>query len=56
MPQGDKSKQAYFLLWKEGKSMREITRSTTAKHDSVKAWVREWERGSQREWDVDLHE
>ena len=54
MPQGDGSKEECFRLWKAGKSTREIKRSTTAKYESIKMWVREWERGSHRTWDVDI--
>lgn len=56
MPQGDGSKEECFRLWKAGKSIREIKRSTTAKYESIKMWVREWERGSHGTWDVDIKE
>jgi hypothetical protein len=38
MPQGDKSKEECFRLWKNGKSIREIKRSTTAKYETIKMW------------------
>ena len=33
MPQGDKSKKDSFILWKQGKSISEIKKATTAKHN-----------------------
>ena len=56
MPQGDKSKEECFRLWMQGKSIREIKRATTAKHESIKTWVREWERGVHETWHVNLKE
>lgn len=56
MPQGDKSKEECFRLGKNGKSIREMKRSTTAKYETIKMWAREWERGSQGTWEVNLRE
>jgi len=54
MPQRDNSKRECFRLWKDGRSISEIQRATTATHESIRAWVREWERGLHRTWDVGL--
>jgi hypothetical protein len=56
MPQGDKSNEECFRLWMQGKSIREIKRATTAKYESIKTWVREWERGVHKTWHVNLNE
>lgn len=56
MLQGDKSKEECFRLWKNGKSVREMKRSTTAKYETIKMWVREWERGAQGTWEVNPRE
>lgn len=56
MPRGDKSKEECFVMWKQGKSIREIKLGTTAKHETIKMWVREWERGANGTWDVSIKE
>jgi len=59
MPKGDNSKVLAFRRWLEGKSLKQIEREcatlgTDPEKGSVKLWIREWERGRQRKWDVDI--
>ena len=56
MPLGDGSERRCFEMWRQGMTISEINRKTTAKPESVKKWVRTWERGAQRQWDVLLKE
>jgi hypothetical protein len=54
MPQGDKTKEPAFRLWKAGRSLKEIQMAITGtsgtKASSVAGWVKDWERGSQKAW------
>jgi len=54
MPRGDGTKAPAFKAWSAGKSLRdiqaEITGSSKTKASSVAGWVRDWERGRQRQW------
>ena len=56
MPKGDGSEKECFDMWKSGLGISEIERRTTAKPTSVRAWIRNWERGAQREWNANLPE
>ena len=47
----DESKIKCVELWKDGASLREIQNQVTAKKESVKDWVLQWERGKQGTWD-----
>jgi hypothetical protein len=50
MPHGDRSKEMAFEMWKAGKRLSEIQDKSTAKPDTVRTWITEWERGSQGVW------
>jgi hypothetical protein len=58
MPKGDNTKEQTFRRWLEGKSLdqieREICGKSNTQPESVKQWIREWERARQRKWDVDI--
>ncbi len=58
MPQGDKTKEPAFAIWKEGKSLKEIQEEITRKSGtlpgSVGGWVKDWERGRQETWEPTL--
>ena len=56
MPQGDGSEERCFEMWKSGLRLSEIISKTTALPTTVKGWVRNWERGAQKEWDANLPE
>jgi len=56
MPKGDDSKQKAFQMWNEGRTLNEIIRASTAKPESLKDWVLQWERGKQRTWTPQIHE
>jgi hypothetical protein len=54
MPRGDETKEIAFKLWRDGKSVpeiqREIEKVSETKPSSVRGWILDWERGSQRSW------
>ena len=52
MPERDGSKEVCFKLWLQGKSTKEIIRRTTAQKRSIQGWVKDWERGRKKKWDV----
>ena len=54
MPQGDGSKKKCFEWWKGGKSLKEIQRRATAQPKQVKDWCRDWRRGSQKKWEIEM--
>ena len=56
MPQGDGSEKKCFEMWKSGLRLSEIEPQTTAEPSSVKRWVKNWERGAQKEWVVNIRE
>ena len=50
MPNHDQSKQQAFEMWLAGKTLSEIQEQSTAKLQTVKDRLREWERGKQGVW------
>jgi hypothetical protein len=54
MPRGDKTKEAAFKLWLEGKGLKHIQDQIAAgsgtEPGSVRGWVLDWERGQQKLW------
>jgi len=54
MPKRDESKIQCFRLWTDGVTLKEIQSRVTALPMSVRAWVREWERGKQGSWNVSI--
>ncbi len=54
MPTGDQSKEFAFQMWREGKKLSESQERSTAKLQTVKDWIREWERGKQGVWQPSL--
>jgi len=54
MPNRDESKIKCFRLWKEGATLKQIQSQVTALPSSVRAWVREWERGKEGSWNVSI--
>jgi hypothetical protein len=55
MPKGDETKKLAFDLWTEKTPPDQIEKQCCAKgaeSASVKQWLREWERGHQKEWNV----
>jgi len=54
MPNRDASKIQCFKLWKDGATLQKIQSQVTATPTSVRDWVREWERGKTRTWDVEV--
>ena len=47
----DASKIKCFNLWKSGASLKHIEQQVTAKPESVRDWVLQWERGKQGIWE-----
>src|SRR5713101_5590656 len=51
-------KNVTFRRWLEGKSVdqieREICGASRTQPESVKQWIREWERGCQGKWEPDI--
>ena len=56
MPQGDGSEERCFEMWASGLRLGDIQMKTTAQPTSVRKWVLNWERGSQKEWAVNIRE
>ena len=54
MPLGDGSKEKCFIMWKMGKTLKETQRRATAQSQQVRDWFRDWQRGKQKKWDVDI--
>lgn len=52
MPQGDGSEQKCFEMWKQNFPLKKMIRESTAKRETVRQWVRAWERGLHKRWDV----
>ncbi|MBI4572669.1 MAG: hypothetical protein HY713_05215 [candidate division NC10 bacterium] len=50
----DGSKQPVFQMWLQGKPIREIEKRSSAKPESIRTWIREWERGHQKKWDIQV--
>lgn len=54
MPRGDETKEIAFKLWRDGRSVQEIQREidgvSGTRPGSVRGWILDWERGSQRAW------
>jgi len=44
----DGSKVQAFDWWKAGRSLSEILAHTTAKRQSARGWIKDWERGFRR--------
>lgn len=46
----DASKTKTFALWKSGMTLKAIQGQVSAKPETVRAWVLDWERGRQGTW------
>ena len=58
MPRGDHAQRPAFEMWREGKSLEEITEEICqicgTLPGTVRGWVKDWERGRQSLWDLKL--
>ena len=52
MTQDSESKEICFILWLKGCSVEKIAKRATATTETVKGWVKDWERGKQQQWEV----
>jgi hypothetical protein len=50
----DDSKRKCFKAWLNGLPLKTIQDDSTAKRETVRAWVLDWERGHQGTWTPDI--
>ena len=51
----DGSKIECFRLWKNGETVTRIEQQVTAKPETIRDWVLQWERGRQGVWEPNIN-
>lgn len=52
----DGSKVKCFKMWLEGATLKRMQEQSTAKPETVRQWVLQWERGRQGKWKAKIKE